>query len=340
VPREATGSDDERMFALRYALPRSLPASDLLLLLALGATWAAAFLLFRVASTDVGPVWAALGRIGIGALVLAVPFGRSTLALARGRVGSFFIVGTTFSAIPFTLLAVASLTLPVATGTLLNGMTPVFTVLVGAVALGQPISARVAVGLASGLGAIVVLVGWSPVELGPGSLLAAGAALGAAFSYAVAGTYARHRLPDVPAPQLATGMLAMGALLLVPIALLDGVPAAPSVGALTAIIVLAVPATAVAWPLFMTILRRSGATAASTVTFVIPGFGIAWGALLAGEAIGPEVVAGGTLVLVSLWLILGLPLRVPGYGDGLAGVVRLVRAAGHRARHRPGSAHA
>jgi drug/metabolite transporter (DMT)-like permease len=329
--------DHPEMFALPLRSRSTLPSLDLVLLLLLGAIWGSAFLLSRIVSSEVGPAWAAEGRVAIAALVLAVPFGRSTVTAARGRMRQFLVIGATFAAIPFTLISFASLALPVATGTLLNGMTPVFTAIVAAAFLGERIRPRVGLGLAAGFAAVAVLVGWSPLPPGSGTLLAALAALGAALSYAVAGTYARRNLRDVGPAQLATGMLAAGAVLILPVALLTGgAPAEPTPGAWVALLLLAIPASALAWPMFLSIHRRSGPTAASTVTFVIPAYGIAWGSLLAGEVIGPEVVAAATLILMSLWLVLGLPLPAILTGRGPA----VLGSATHRAQHRFGIAHA
>jgi drug/metabolite transporter (DMT)-like permease len=49
-------------------------------------------------------------------------------------------------------------------------------------------------------------------------------------------------------------------------------------------------------------------TAASTVTFIVPAFGTAWGALILGEPIGPELIVGAGMIFVSLVLVLGLPI--------------------------------
>ena len=62
---------------------RTLSLVDFGSLLFLGAVWGAAFLFFRIAAPEVGPVWAAEIRLLIGALVLIVFFGRRALAAAR-----------------------------------------------------------------------------------------------------------------------------------------------------------------------------------------------------------------------------------------------------------------
>jgi drug/metabolite transporter (DMT)-like permease len=59
-------------------------------------------------------------------------------------------VGATFSAIPFTLLAFATLSLPASLASVLMATTPLFTALVGAVWLRQRLTLLVGVGLALG----------------------------------------------------------------------------------------------------------------------------------------------------------------------------------------------
>ena len=59
---------------------------------------------------------------------------------------------------------------------------------------------------------------------------------------------------------------------------------------------------------YFRVLSHTTPMAASSVTFVIPAFGMLWGALALGEPVGIGLVAGFGLVSVSLVLVLGLPL--------------------------------
>src|SRR4051795_10317668 len=201
---------------------------DLASLLFLGAVWGAAFLFLRIAAPEVGPVWAAEIRLAIGAGILAVIFGRQAVRAARGRVTAFLLVGALFSAIPFILISFATLTLPAGFTSLLNAATPLFTALIGVAFLGNRVGPRVVAGLAVGVVAVFVLVGWSPMPLDATLLLAIAAGLGAPLSYAFAGNFVRARLADVPANELATGMLVAGAIVALPVALLSGPPGTPS----------------------------------------------------------------------------------------------------------------
>jgi drug/metabolite transporter (DMT)-like permease len=282
--------------------------SDLAIFAFLGAVWGGAFLFLRIAAPQVGPVWAAEARIGLAAIILLVLFGPRSYRALRGRVWKAAVVGVTFSAIPFSLIAFASLTLPVGFTALLNAATPIFTLLVSAAWIGQRLTARTVVGMGIGAAAVLVIVGWSPLPVGPGTLVAVAAGVGAPLSYAVAGTFVRRHLSDVGGTELATAQLTTGALVLLPVAAMSGAPGMPGLDAAVSLIAVAVLSTAIAWPLFFRVLRHTTPTAASTVTFIVPAFGMAWGALALGEPVGPELIIGFAMVVVSLAFVLDLPL--------------------------------
>lgn len=302
---------------------------DLGLLLYLGAVWGGAFLFFRVAAPEVGPVWTAELRVLIAGLVLAAFTRRAGWRAARANLRAIAIVGLTFSAIPFTLLAFATLTLPASLASVLMATTPLFTALVGAVWLRHGLSASVAAGLGIGFGAVVLLVGGAPIELSPAVLVAVGAGLGASFSYAIAGTYVRRRTTHIAPLHLATGQLMAAAILLLPLALVSGPLAVPSPAAAGSLVAMAVVSTAIAWPVYFRISHRTSPTAASSSTFIVPMFGMLWGGLVLGEAIGPELIGGFGLVLISLVLVLRLPVPLVGRARIAAGraVQRAVAAA-------------
>jgi drug/metabolite transporter (DMT)-like permease len=304
--RQGASRDDRPMSAPLQPSGRSLSLGDLGSLLYLGAVWGAVFLFMRIAAPQVGPVWAAEIRLAIGALVLVAMAGRSTLPVVRGRVLPYLIVGTLFSAAPFTFIAIATVTLPAGFTALLNAATPLFTAAIGVAFLGNRILARVVAGLVVGLIAVVVLVGWSPLDPTMTALLAVAAGLGAPMSYALAGNYVRARLSDVEPPQLATGMVVAGALVALPAALASGAPGTPGLDGIVSLLAVGTLSTALAWPIFFRVLRRTTPTAASTVTFIVPAFALTWAAIVLGEPVGPQLLVGFGLILVSLVLVLGI----------------------------------
>lgn len=298
--------DDQRMAASSVAPRRSLSIIDLGWLVYLGAVWGAVFLFMRIAAPQVGPVWAADIRLVIGAIVLLAVAGRRTLPAVRGRLTSFLIVGALFSALPFTFIAIATLTLPAGFAALLNAATPLFTAAIGMAFLGNRPTSRMIAGLAVGVVAVVVLVGWSPIEPNVTTLLAVAAGLGAPASYAVAGNYVRERMHGIEPLELATGMVTAGALVALPVAILTGPPGTPQLDGIVSLIAVGTLSTALAWPVFFRVLRRTTATAASTVTFIVPAFALLFGATALAEPVGLELVVGFALILVSLCLVLGI----------------------------------
>ena len=174
---------------------RSSSTIDLASLLYLGAVWGAVWLFMRIAAPEVGPVWAAEVRVALAALILVVVAGRRTWRTARGRWLDFAFTGRHLLRDPVHADRLRDADAARSgIGALLNASTPLFTAIVGAVVIGQRLTGRVVVGLAFGVAAVVVVVGLSPLDMGPGTVLAVAAALGAALSYAFAGTFVRRRL--------------------------------------------------------------------------------------------------------------------------------------------------
>ena len=64
--------------------------------------------------------------------------------------------------------------------------------------------------------------------------------------------------------------------------------------------------TGLAYLLYFRLIARVGATNAITVTFLVPGFAVGWGALLLGETVTAEMAAGCAVILAGTALATGL----------------------------------
>ena len=80
----------------------------------------------------------------------------------------------------------------------------------------------------------------------------------------------------------------------------------PSAGAWTAAALLSVLCTGVAYVLYFRLLSRLGPAGAASVTFLVPLFALAWGALFLGEMPTPAMLAGGAVILLGTGLATGL----------------------------------
>ncbi|CAM3561495.1 DMT family transporter [Halomonas lysinitropha] len=274
--------------------------ADTLRLMLLSSLWGLSFIFMRVASPEFGPVPLVLVRMGVGAALL-VPLLLSVryLRLVRENAGRLFVLGLINHVLPFSLLALATTRLEAGFTSLINATTPIFTALLGALFFATPIQRQQYLGLAMALFGVYVL---SADRLdfalgGDGWFILA--VLGATFCYGVAGNYSKTRLAHLPVRVLAAGSTSMSALiLLVPGLLLW--PAEPISGLAWANgLALAVLSTTVAFLLYFGLIASAGATATSTVTFLVPVSALVWGYLLLGERLSLQILIGMAITLVG-----------------------------------------
>ncbi|WP_163577015.1 DMT family transporter [Halomonas faecis] len=274
--------------------------ADTLRLLLLSSLWGLSFIFMRVAVPEFGPVSLILVRMGVGALLL-VPLllGVRYFQLAWENKGRLFVLGLINHVLPFSLLALATTRLEAGFTSLINATTPIFTALLGALFFATPIRRQQYLGLALALFGVYVL---SADRLdfalgGDGWFILA--VLGATFCYGIAGNYSKTHLSHLPVRVLAAGSTAMSALiLLVPGLMLW--PAEPISGLAWANgLALAVLSTTAAFLLYFGLIASAGATATSTVTFLVPVSALAWGFVLLGERLSLQVLAGMAITLVG-----------------------------------------
>lgn len=278
-------------------------ARDVGMLVLLAAIWGGAFPLLRIAAPQFGPAPLIAVRVTVAAVALLALVGLA--GQLRGRVGELFLLGLLNSAVPFTLFAFAALHITAGFAALLNATTPMFGAMLAYFWLGERLTAARAFGIAMGFGGVGSLV-WS--SLGAHSAdVAYGVAAGlvGAALYGVAAAYARRRLGTVDPGVLSAGSLCGAAIALLPLAIWQWPTASPSPLAWLSAIVLGLVCTALAYILYFRLLRNVGVARATTVTFLIPVFGIAWGALLLGEPVTWGLIGGCALVLAGTALAVG-----------------------------------
>jgi drug/metabolite transporter (DMT)-like permease len=283
------------------------------MLLALAALWGASFLFMRVAVPELGPVVLADGRVAIAGLALlayATAIGARPALRARWR--DYLMLGAVNAALPFTLLAAAELEIEASLAAVLNAVAPMCGAIVGAVWLGRRVTPAAAVGLVLGVAGVGLVVGLSPFTIDLPFVLAVLACLGAAFAYGIGANLVQVRLAGEPPLALAIGQQLAAALVLLPLVPLVPVRSAPDAVDIACLLALALGSTGVAYLLYFRLLTQLGATAGMTVIFVVPVFGVLWGALFLGEEIHLATLAGGAVILFSVWLITRTPRSARG----------------------------
>ena len=277
-----------------------MPAQAIALLVTLAALWGGSFVFMRVAAPALGAVPLAYVRVSIAAAaLLAVAFAQRRIPPFRTRWRELAVVGVVNSAIPFSLFCYAELYISASAGAVLNATSPFFAAITGALLLGQPATRTKLAGIALGMIGVVVLVGLQPGATSGEVLVAVAACLVAAICYALAGVYTKRALSDVPSQSIACASLVFAALALMPILPFTTIP-----GPLTTVVVanvlgLALGSTAIAYLIYFQLIADVGPQRALTVTFLIPLFGVMWGALFLGEPLTRNLLLGGALVVAG-----------------------------------------
>ncbi|TAG83964.1 MAG: EamA/RhaT family transporter [Betaproteobacteria bacterium] len=282
---------------------------DLFDFVLLAALWGASFLFIRVGAPEFGPIT----LIGLRVLIAAICLWpllwlmqRNSTNVMRSHAMPLAVVGVTNSALPFCLLAFASLSLTAGFTSLINASVPLWAALIGLVWLRASMNGAQWFGLALGVVGMVILT-WGKVDFKPGgSGVAILAGLIATCSYGFSTHYAKRRLTAVPPLGVATGSQTAAAIVLLPLTAWFWPQANPSVGAWVSLILLGTFSTALAYILYFRLIAGLGGQKASTVTFLIPVFASLWGWVFLGETVTRTMLVGGSVVLLGTALTLGL----------------------------------
>lgn len=275
--------------------------ADVARLVALAAIWGGSFLFIRITAPVIGPAATADWRMLVAGIALAVYFHIAGFDPQWRRYGGqYVLVGVMNSAAPFLLYAYAALELSAGLMAVLNATSPMFGALLSALFLSERLSARRVAGLALGIAGVALV---SRPESGAGWMGVA-AALGASFLYGLTGVYLRRFAKDIPSRGMAVGTQLAGGVLLLP--LVAALPPPEPVTAIVAasVLILGLVCGAVAYLLYFRLIADIGPTRALTVTYLIPIFGVLWGALFLGEALSIAMVAGAALVILGTILVL------------------------------------
>lgn len=288
--------------------------ANLLQLITLAAIWGASFLFMRIAVPALGPVWLIEWRVLLGALLLALAgrWFRHSLAL-RTHWRHYLVLGLFNSALPFVLFAWAAQTLTASLLSVVNATAPIWGAVIAWAWGREPLRGRVAAGLALGVIGVALLMGLDPAMLKPGSGWVLAAVLLAPCCYAIASHYAKSASNTLLPYANAHGSMWAATLLLWPVLPFAGHAPMPQTATPVlvwgAVLGLGLLCTGLAYLMYFRLVAALGAASALTVTFLIPVFGILWGHLFLGEAVGWQTLAGALVVLTGTALVTGFDPR-------------------------------
>ena len=264
----------------------------------LAAIWGGSFIFLRVLAPVLGPVITATARVSIAGIALIAWFRVTGFdADLRGQWRHFVVIGVLNSALPFMLFSFAALHIPASYSVILNSATPLFAALLSALFLADRLTLAKVGGLVAGAAGVALVSKAGPVV--PDALFGASiaACLGAALLYAASSVYMKKYAAGAKPMAIAGWSQVAAGIVLLPL-----VPFAPVRGEITPVVVanvlgLALLCSAVAYLLYYRLIADIGPTRALTVAFLMPLFGMTWGALLLGETITWPMIAGCALIV-------------------------------------------
>ena len=283
------------------------------LMAVLAILWGVSFLFSKLALAELPPFTLVVGRFGIAALalLLAARLGGHHIPRAPRVWASFFALGALNSLVPFGLIAWGQQELTSGLASILNATTPLFTALVAHVWGDERLTSNRIAGVLVGFAGVCALIGPGVIGHLGSHTLAELAILGAAVSYAFAGTYGRRFRAMTPVVAVA-GMMTTATLMALPIALVVDRPWTLHVGVRTwgALLGLGLVSTALGFVIYFRVLATAGATNVMLVTLLMPIVALLAGSLILGEPVSGAALAGMALIGVGLLAIDGRLLGV------------------------------
>jgi drug/metabolite transporter (DMT)-like permease len=265
--------------------------------------WGTPYFFIKHAVQELSPVWVAWGRLVCASVVL-IP-----LASWRGQLQGMLkhwrlltVFALTELVGPFFLIAQGERWVSSSlAGILLAGVPLVVVIVSPLMGIHERVSARRAVGLATGLIGVVALLGLGTIEDARG-WVGAGCILLAAVGYAIGPLIIQKHLAGADSLGVVAVSVAIAATVLTIPAIFTAPTTLPSPLAMGSVAILGVLCTALALQLFVYVIARAGAARAAVVTYVNPAVALVLGVFLLDERFGAGPAVGLVLILLGSWL--------------------------------------
>lgn len=276
-----------------------------ILLLLLASLWGPSFLFIKIAGEEMQPLTLAVFRIGIAAILLGIyvfvikgHFVKNPRFWMHVAVSGFFAQG-----LPFVLINWGEQYISSALAAILNGLTPLFTILIAHYATNtDKLNPFKVTGALFGFLGLCVLVGPSFQDGLTGSTMGIIAVTLAALSYGIALIYSKTFLQHSAHLTAPAGQLIMSSIYLVPMALFIEAPnlSTYSWNTWIAVSFLAVLGTALAFVVYFKLLMRTNSSFVSQVTYLMPLFGVILGYVFLNEELSGASILAGLIILTGL----------------------------------------
>lgn len=289
--------------------PKTMDGQDWGLLILLSVLWGGAYFFAGVAVKELPPLTVVLARVFLAAVALLPLFWYFGHSLPKSFSGwlPFFGMGLLNNVLPFSFIFAGQTQITVGLSSIINAMTPLFTVVVMALFQEERLTTYRIIGVLLGVVGVAVLRGFDgPVD--GNQTLGIALCLAGALSYGFAALWGRKFLAGVPPVKSATCQLICSTVIIgVVVSLIDRpwTLAAPSQATVWSLVALAVFGTALAYIVFFKILVRAGASNVMLVTLLMPATALLLGNVFLGEPIQSKEIIGAAIIGAGLLFIDG-----------------------------------
>ena len=279
------------------------PVNPYVFLGILAIIWGSSFILMKEGLKHFSSYQVAAMRISFAGIAL-LPFVKwRKVVIKAGDLKYFIISGILGSAIPAFLFTAAQTKISSSLAGAINGLTPLFALLVAVVFVGVKFNKLKVYGVIVGLlGAFFLIVGQ---ELNFDIKYTSLAVL-AAVCYGINVNIIKQKLNDYPPRLVAALPLAIISIIGIGVMLYLGFDVSwnqeQDVKSLVAIVLLAVVGTSLSLVMFNRLIQQTNTVFATSVTYLIPIVALFWG-FLANETISTNQMIGLGFILIAIWLI-------------------------------------
>ena len=299
---------------IKFTFQLSSSSINWCILVALGFIWGGSFLGVEISLTGFGPITIAASRVSMAAIVLlgyTYLFGDGLPKFTTSKEKRIWLhcfgMAIFTNAIPFSLLSWGQQLVTSGFAGISMAVVPLFVLpLSHFLVPGEYMSKLKVIGFVFGFSGVVLLVGGERVFYGqastPNILAAQIACVIASCCYAI-GTIITRLCPPVSAVSYAACGLTIGALVLLPLALLvEGLPQTANLFAVSSLLYLALFPTAIATILLTVLVRRAGPPFLSMVNYQVPIWAVLIGFIILGEALPNHFVIALMIILAGLFI--------------------------------------
>jgi drug/metabolite transporter (DMT)-like permease len=282
-------------------------ASDIFLLLLLGAIWGSSFFNIKIATYSYEPYTLALIRVILATItMLAVSFIYKIKIYAfTSNWRIYALVGICNITIPFSLIAIGTNKIDSYLAAMLMSTTPITgSILAHFFTKDEKITFLKSLGIILGFTGILLLF-FDRLIINEGNYLFVLIILLGSTFYSISGILILKKLKNSGNINVTTSTLIWSVITLVPLSFMLEEPfkSTPTFESTLSLIYLGVVATGFAWWLRFKILSNNGIVFQTQVAYLIPIFGVFFGALILDEQITWKVLVSLIIIMSGIYIV-------------------------------------